>query len=345
MAPYIPQLLNVLCLKCLVLYWGEMNQWPKVAIIISPTLLIRNWVRSHVIYLVNTMIILKTYILSNYSIHLENHFVGFIILFERKIGSKIVLHQWCWFNDLQNFSINLLLISFALITDDCWFSRIVFKEFLLSLWLIRFDTCKIGIVNIGNIHLGHINLGGGSNHVRLSDSAKWNAVDFVWSSHQKKSRFQSLEAHDALATETTREKNADGAGGEGRTDARGIVLLRPGGFRPRNVIGGVVSSGFSRRGGGFRCLLWASVSENTLRDGVRRGGTKECDALGASDTKSHVNVASQLPTPQTKSRAKKRIACIFNTLSSVSCHSEKTYLVDPPCVPTKPTTPTILIVC
>jgi hypothetical protein len=44
----------------------------------------------------------------------------------------------------------------------------------------------------------------------LVDTAKWNTIDFEWSRDKEKARFQSLQADNALSTESAGKKNKDG---------------------------------------------------------------------------------------------------------------------------------------
>ncbi len=197
-------------------------------------------------------------------IFLKDHFVGPVVLLQRKVASKIWLHQRSWFHRLQNLSIHFLLICLTLVTDNGRFGSIIFKEFLLSTGSLRLHTSEVGIIDIGNVDLAHIDLGRSGNNIGLVDSAKRNAINFVRSGDEQKSRFQRLQAHNTLSTETPTEEDANGSWGEGGTNTGRVVLLCPGVFWSGDVVGGVVARRLARGGGSLHGLLGTGNSEYTL---------------------------------------------------------------------------------
>jgi hypothetical protein len=196
--------------------------------------------------------------------NLKDHLVRSVVLSKRELGSKVVLHQGSGIHSLQDGSINLLLVSLALITDNGGLGLIIGKELLLSLGTVRSNTGKVGIVNLGNIGSRDINLSGGTDHISLVDPAKRNAIDLVRSSHKEETRLKSLKANDTLSTETSSEEDAHSSGGEGGTDLGCIVLLGTGVLRPGDVIGGVISGGLASGGGSLGGLLRSGSSEYAL---------------------------------------------------------------------------------
>jgi hypothetical protein len=196
-----------------------------------------------------------------YYVNLEDHLMRTVMLLEREVRSEVVLHQRSRLNSLEDGSINLLLVGLALITYDSRLGSVVGEELLLTLSTVGLDTSEVSIINLGNISTAHIHLGRGGNNISLVDPTKRNSVDFVRSSNEQKSRFQSLQAHNALATETSTEENADGSGGEGGTHFGSVVLLRAAVLWAGNVVGGVVSGRLALGGGGLGGLLWSSSSE------------------------------------------------------------------------------------
>jgi len=206
----------------------------------------------------------RQYVCYSYLYCLEDHLVGPVVFLQRKVASKIWLHQRSWFHRLQNLSIHLLLICLTLITDNSRLGSIIFEEFLLSTGTLRLHTCEVSIIDIGNVHLAHINFGRSGNYIGLVDSAKWNSIDFVWSGNEQKSRFQSLKAHNALAAETSTEEDAYSSGSKRGANTGGVVLLCPGVFWSGDVVGGVVTRRLAGGGGSLRGLLGTGNSENTL---------------------------------------------------------------------------------
>ena len=111
--------------------------------------------------------------------HLKHHLVRSVMLFERKVRSKVVLQQRCRLHNLHQRSIHRLLVSLTLIAHNSRLGSIIGKEFLLSLFICRFDTGKVCIVDLRNVHLAHVKFGGCGNHITLIDSAKRDAIYFV----------------------------------------------------------------------------------------------------------------------------------------------------------------------
>lgn len=183
------------------------------------------------------------------------------MLSKSKVGSKVVLQKRSCLNSLEYGGINLLLISLALIRNNSGLGSIVGEESFLTIGRLLGNTGKVSIVDAGNIDSTNIDLGGGSNTVSLVDTTEGNTVDLVGSSNKKKTRLQCLQADNTLSTETSREEDADGSGGEGGADLGGVLLLGAGVLGTGNVVGGVVTGRFASGGGSLGGLLGAGGSE------------------------------------------------------------------------------------
>ena len=183
------------------------------------------------------------------------------MLSKSKVGSKVVLQKRSCLNSLEYGSINLLLVSLALIGNNSGLGSIIGEESFLTIGRLFGNTGKVGIVDVGYIDSTNINLGGGSNNISLVDTTEGDTIDLVGSSNKKKSRLQCLQADNTLTTETSREEDADSSGGEGGTDLGGILLLGARVLRTGDVVGGVVTGRFAGGGGCLGGLLGAGGSE------------------------------------------------------------------------------------
>lgn len=198
---------------------------------------------------------------NQYTTSLEDHVVRPVMLSKSKVGSKVVLQKGSGLNSLEYSGINLLLVSLALIGDNSGLGGIIGEKSFLTISRLLGNTGKVSIVNAGHINSTNINLGGGSNAVGLVDTTERNTVNLVGSSNKKKTRIQSLQADNTLSTETSREEDNDGSGGEGGADLGCVLLLGAGVLGLWHVVSGVVTSGFAGGGGSLGGLLGAGGSE------------------------------------------------------------------------------------
>ncbi len=187
--------------------------------------------------------------------------MGPVVLSKSKVGSKVVLQQRSGLNSLEYSGINLLLVSLALIGDNSGLGGIIGEESFLTIGRLLGNTGKVGIIDAGHINSTNIDLGGGSNNISLVDTTEGNTVDLVGSSNKKKTRFQCLQADNTLSTETSREEDADGSGGDGGADLGCVLLLGAGVLGLWHVVSGVVTSGLAGGGGSLGGLLGAGSSE------------------------------------------------------------------------------------
>mmetsp|Transcript_28427 Transcript_28427/g.47016 ORF Transcript_28427/g.47016 Transcript_28427/m.47016 type:complete len:219 (+) Transcript_28427:110-766(+) len=182
---------------------------------------------------------------------LELHCVWLVVSIQRETGGQVSFQHWSAFYNLQKNSVNSLLVSLALIRDYCCLWGVTQEKFIFSLNLLILGSSKVSIVETGSLDSTDINLGGRRNHICSIHTSKRDAIDFVWTSHQKKTGFQNTQTNHALATESSSQEDQDSSRGDGRADFRRVLLDHMLDLGP-DVLSRVVS--WALRGVSLGCL-------------------------------------------------------------------------------------------
>lgn len=183
-----------------------------------------------------------------------------VVLPEGELTAEVVLHQRRGLHGLEHGGVDLLLIGLALIAHHGGLGLVVREELLLPLVARGRDAGEVRVVDLRNVHARHVELRRRADDVGLVDPTQGDAVDLVRSRHEEESRLEGLEADDALAAESAREEDANGSGGEGRANLRGVVLVLARVLGTGDVVGGVVPGRLAGGGGGLGGLLGAGGS-------------------------------------------------------------------------------------
>lgn len=93
------------------------------------------------------------------------------------------------------------------------------EELVLTLLLLTLLTSEVLVtgylIDLSLVKTGKVDLVGSGNNVTSVDSSEWDTVDLKWTGDEEDTLREVLEEDDALATETTSEKDKDGSWGEG----------------------------------------------------------------------------------------------------------------------------------
>ena len=143
-----------------------------------------------------------------YSHRLEDHVVGLVVVGEGEFGTQVCLKHGGSLNNLQQSSINFLLVSLALVRNNSSLGSISCEELL---FVARLDACKVSIGDGGNINRSNIYAGGGSDNVSRAYTTKRNTVDLVRSRDEDKSRLEYLKSNNTLSTEASSKKDENGS--------------------------------------------------------------------------------------------------------------------------------------
>lgn len=143
-----------------------------------------------------------------YSPRLEDHVVGLVVVGEGKFRSQVCLEHGGSLNNLQQSSVNLLLVSLALVRNNSCLRSISCEELFLVAGL---NACKVSIVDGGNINRSNVYAGGGGDNVSRAYTTKRDSVDLVRSRDENKSRLKYLKSNNTLSTEASSKKDEDGS--------------------------------------------------------------------------------------------------------------------------------------
>jgi hypothetical protein len=130
---------------------------------------------------------------------------------QREMSGEVSFQHISCLDDLLKIGINLLLVSLALVTDYCRLGGVSGEKFSLTLLSIILSPGKVIVRNRRHIHLGDIDLCASGNNVSLVDTTKGDSIDFVRSRHKQEARVKCLQAHTALATESSSQNDQDGS--------------------------------------------------------------------------------------------------------------------------------------
>jgi len=134
--------------------------------------------------------------------------MGLVIVLKGESSTQVCLKHGGSINNLQQSSINLLLVSLALIRNNSGLGSISCEKLLLIAGLY---TCKVSIVDGGNINRSNIYAGGGSDNVSGAYTTKRNSIDLVRSRDENKSRLKYLKCYNTLSTEASSKKDENGS--------------------------------------------------------------------------------------------------------------------------------------
>lgn len=96
----------------------------------------------------------------------------------------------------------------------------------LLLLLLTDEVLRLGdLLDLLSIYAGNIDLVGCRNDVAGVDSSEGDTVDLEGAGDEENTLVEGLEKNDALAPETTSEKDEDGTGLEGRSGGPGAESL------------------------------------------------------------------------------------------------------------------------
>lgn len=143
-----------------------------------------------------------------------------IIRIQSKTSRQVSLQHGGRSYRREKNGIHRRLRSLASIRDNGCLRSISHEEIILTFRLRLLLSSKECIIVSGNIHSTHIDLGGGGNHIRGINASERHSVNFVGSGDQNESRRKDFQANDALATESTSQKNQNSSRSDRFADFR-----------------------------------------------------------------------------------------------------------------------------
>lgn len=186
--------------------------------------------------------------------------MGAVILGEGEACGEVLFEHGGGVDGLHEGSINGLLVSLALVTDDGRLPVGV-EKLLLVLSVGLAAVLEIVIVDRSrNGDLGDIDLGGGGNDVGLVDALEGDTVRLEGSGNEEEARGKDLEDDCPLSTEPSTKKDNNNSRGDGGAGLGGVLVLAAL-LRDSDIVGRVEPGCLSLGSDGLGSLL-GSTGEN-----------------------------------------------------------------------------------